>query len=598
MIFTPVTAGLYSLKSLGRMGVAWISIVTRTIELLARILEPESSVQSDLERPVGRRRTLDANGVVPETSPTTQKIELTRTYSAPDLRDRVYRSQTVPLQPDVDRPLVRTRTTIPPQSPTEQLQTSPIKSIINIGTKLVANREKLRQSSVSTQIDIQQELPHRMHTRAVIAGAVAIHVPKKFERLLRYRNWEQLGPESFREISTEYCRIPKSDPAFEEFFQYILPPTALLLDPALRIYPEATFREAASGLLQLGFGLYQLVSSDGHFSVARDGLASPFLIVLPYLGMAAVNTVINILDPAYTVVTVLDVSHAARQKCIHKRESEVFLSPISSSTEYFGRRDTLSDRFFPLTLPNRGQPNTSKGEKLSELRVNTTLQGEKPNSPPLVQSPTSVRQPSLLSPNGQGTWPEFIEWLQFAYDKRIDVNPVDRLYKTPWISHSIIIGEFIYTTFVGLLIPLVTLAVVGGWTHFRTSNFGPSLIFNLLTLFGVPFIQFVLYTHHLFFRVRRDLRGRKEHGTFYWEPGTAPNTRSEKERKKIDEKWSKIKRRSMWWTTVAQSVGLYFPARRIVIIGYVIFVIGVGVCEFVFVGINLQRTFSCQGALI
>ena len=177
------------------------------------------------------------------------------------------------------------------------------------------------------------------------------------------------------------------------------------------------------------------------------------------------------------------------------------------------------------------------------------------------------------------------------------MNPVDRLYQKPWISHSIIIGEFIYTTTVGLLIPIVTLAVVGGWTRFQSSNFGLSLSFNLLALFGIPFIQFVLYTHHLFFRVRRDLRGRKEHGTFYSEPGTAPNTRSEKERKKIDQKWRKIKDRSMWWTTVAQSVGLYFPVRRTVIVGYVIFVIGVAVCEFVFVGINLQRTLSCQGAL-
>jgi hypothetical protein len=224
MIFTPVTAGLYSLMSLGRMGVAWISIMARTIEIIAWILGPDLSAQLNPEPTIERRRTLDTNCVTSETSPTTPKVELTRTYSVPNFGER---SQTVPLQPVVDRPLVRTRTAYPPQSPTEQLQTSPILSTLSFATKLATNPKKLQESSVSAQIDIQQELPHRMHTRAVIAGAIAIHVPKKFERLLRTRNWEQLVPESFREISTEYCRIPESDPAFEEFYQYILPPTAL-----------------------------------------------------------------------------------------------------------------------------------------------------------------------------------------------------------------------------------------------------------------------------------------------------------------------------------------------------------------------------------
>ena len=211
-----------------------------------------------------------------------------------------------------------------------------------------------------------------------------------------------IASRKFREISTEYCRIPDSDPAFEEFSQYILPPTALLLDSALRIYPEATFREAAGGLLQLGFGLYQLISSDAHFSVERDGLASPFLIVLPYLGMATVNTVINILDPPYTVVTVLDISHAAREKYVHKRGSEAFLSPTGSSTGYFGPRDTLSDRYFPLTLPSHRQASTSNAKSL--LNSESIQPFIAKNSILLPSCNLRPRSPqSSLSPNGQGT---------------------------------------------------------------------------------------------------------------------------------------------------------------------------------------------------
>src|SRR5271169_6154835 len=78
MIFSPVTAGLYSLMALGRMGLAWVSIAARTIELLARIMAPEEAPPED--RPE-RRHTLDSNAVVGE------KIdEVGRRNSAPDLR--------------------------------------------------------------------------------------------------------------------------------------------------------------------------------------------------------------------------------------------------------------------------------------------------------------------------------------------------------------------------------------------------------------------------------------------------------------------------------------------------------------------------------
>ena len=217
---------------------------------------------------------------------------------------------------------------------------------------------------------------------------------------------------------------------------------------------EGTFREAASGLLQLGFGLYQLVSQDAHFSVARDGLASPFLLVLPYLGMAAINTTINIIDPPYTVVTVLDISQAARHEFICRRNSS-FSSPTRSSTGYFLPQDTMADRNFRLRLPDRVQP-TSDGQVSPELLVNTTY-AERLASPPIVQSPTTIPTSPSFSPRGldqNGDWDDFTRWLKFAYGERIDVYPVDRLYQTPWISQEpYSSGEFIYTTGVGLLIP-------------------------------------------------------------------------------------------------------------------------------------------------
>jgi hypothetical protein len=252
-------------------------------------------------------------------------------------------------------------------------------------------------------------------------------------------------------------------------------------------------------------------------------------------------------------------------------------SPRSAQTSYFRSRDNSTDQSIstPAT-PGRAL------EDHPSLHIDTTTDVEKVN-PVFVQSPESTTpQPGpFLRENG--SWNDFITWLTFAYEKRIDVSPVDRLYQTPWLSHSIILGEFLYSTLVGFFIPLVMLAVVGGWTHFATSTYGVSFIFNLIALFGLPLIQFSLYLKHLVVRVQREFKSRREYGTFYSE-GKARRRKT----------WEERKRDAWWRTVVAQSVGIYFPTSRWVVLGYAMIIIGVSVSEFVFVGINLQRTLSCQ----
>jgi hypothetical protein len=56
--------------------------------------------------------------------------------------------------------------------------------------------------------------------------------------------------------------------------------------------------------------------------------------------------------------------------------------------------------------------------------------------------------------------------------------------------------------------------------------------------------------------------------------------------------------RSSWWDLIAQSVGLYFPVRRSIIVAYVFFIVGVSVTAFVFVGANLMRTLDCDMTLL
>jgi len=470
-----------------------------------------------------------------------------------------------------------------PPSPIEQLHKSPFHSSLNIASTAL-KPEKLREHKARhLEIDINKEMPHSLHTSAVIAGAVAVHVPKRFRAMLRARNWERLPLDNkLREISTEYAREPTCDPAFQEFYQYILPPTALLIDATFRVYPESMFREALAGLLQLGFGLYQLVSADAKMSVAKDGLASPYLLVLPYLGMAIVNIIVNIMDPPYSVITVLDISKRARQSLNDHADFSPNLSPISSLSP----ADTFDRPNFFFREPSYG--GTSRQKDMEETK------------PVIWEESGELSKPEVTEKffsDGHGTWSELTEWVDFAYGNRLDICPVDRLYQSPWLSHAIVIGEFLWCAFSALLVPAVLLATIGTWTHFRTSTFGYSLAFNLLALFGLPFLQFILCICHLFSRVQRDLKGRREHGSTYWEPSTDHH---QDEKPRVWWRWmtGRIKKRSRWWDVVAQSMGLYFPVRKTIIAIFVFLLVGIATCEFVLVGFNLMRTLNCNMDLL
>lgn len=590
MIFSPVTAGIYSLNILGRMVVAWISIASRTIELLSRIaLANEQSKISpgNMERRhtfagpnLGNLASDKAAESVHDIPP---RPRVRRGSDPGPIRSISQEAPTVPSEPPQDQV----------QSQIDELQKSPIHSSINIVSTALKN--KYSQQNM-TDIKIKNEMPHGLHTRAIIAGAVGIHVPKRYQRLLKARGWERLQLNRFREVTSEHSRHPSSDPVFQEFLQYTLPPNALILDNSFRVYPESKFREAAAGLLQAGFGIYQLVSTDARISVQKNGLASPYLLVLPYLGMAIVNTAINILDPPYSAVTVLDISETARQASTFETNATTFsLSPTTSIDLNASKHESplVSRRHF------REQSYTSTRSRTSNLRFESSVLWE--HKPLNSGSVTGFKTPyaTLAYSEQEGTWPELMEWLDIAYEKRIDICPVDRFYQTPWLSHAIIIGQFVWNTFNALLVPLVMLVVAGAWTRFQTSTYGFSLGFNLLALFGLPFIQFVLSTSHSFSRLRRDLKDRKEHGTHYWQPKSR-DTDPEKGAHKVWRSWmtKRDKKRSDWWDLIAQSVGLYFPVRRIIIFAYVLFIAGVAMCEFVFVGINLRKTLECDMSLL
>jgi hypothetical protein len=574
MIFSPVTAGLYSLMTLGRIGMASISTIAKKMEVLARLSAPVEAIRRLSHSNTQRRHTVawPSNPHALSSSSAGEKIE-------PDEEPHDRRgSDPGPSRP----PPTVTRATSASDSsssPVDQLHKSPIQSSLSLAATAALKPKRLKQhKAIHTEIDLDKELPQSLQTNAVRAGAVAIHVPKRFKYVLRARNWEELPPKSFREVSTEYCREPSSDPVFEKFSQFVLPPTALLLDPTFRVYPESMFREAAAGLLQLGFGLYQLVSDDAKMSVQKDGLASPYLLVLPYLLMAAVNILVNVMDPPYSVVTVLNICKEARKELINPDEDDESALPTISSRS---------------GVPSREPSTSSLSRKTSDLRLDTSVIWEHEPS----QFSTLEPATAFLS-EGYGTWSELTDWIAYAYGDRLDICPVDRLYQTPWLSHAIVIAEFVWNAFSALLVPALVLLTVGAWTHFKTSTYGYSLAFNILVLFGFPFIQFVLCTCHLLSRLHRDMKGRKEYGTSYWKASAQLHHDDEKRRTWWRWMTGRIKDRSRWWDLIAKSLGIYFPVRKTIISIYVFVIVGVATTEFILVGFNLMRTLNCEMDLL
>src|ERR1700721_1281766 len=129
MIFSPVTAGLYSLNILGRMVVAWISITSRTIELLARIISPMTPAQRMGDAVGDRRHTVDVpsgHALMSELTPPT--VEGQRSQSGFDLRGRLgmRRGSDPGPQRSIGPVVLKTETEPETEPHTEKFQNAPI----------------------------------------------------------------------------------------------------------------------------------------------------------------------------------------------------------------------------------------------------------------------------------------------------------------------------------------------------------------------------------------------------------------------------------------------------------------------------------------
>ena len=145
---------------------------------------------------------------------------------------------------------------------------------------------------------------------AIPVGAVGIQIPRDLAPVVAGR-WKLVGDErhslmlnherSHPHRTSKEPHIPASDALLE----FILPPQSRL--PGYenhKFYPSSSFANELIAVVQLIYGVFQLVSQYGS-EIRLMGLSSPYTCAIPYLFMSLVNLIANLLMPTYSHVVII-----------------------------------------------------------------------------------------------------------------------------------------------------------------------------------------------------------------------------------------------------------------------------------------------------
>jgi hypothetical protein len=149
---------------------------------------------------------------------------------------------------------------------------------------------------------------------AIPAGAVGILIPKDLAPVLAGR-WKLVGDERHSLMLNHERTHPKHTsrephiPAPDAHLEFILPPQSRLPGyKGYKFYPGSSFANELIAVVQLIYGIYQLVSQFGS-EIWLMGLSSPYVCVIPYLYMSLINLIANLLMPTYSHIAILPPQH-------------------------------------------------------------------------------------------------------------------------------------------------------------------------------------------------------------------------------------------------------------------------------------------------
>jgi hypothetical protein len=170
---------------------------------------------------------------------------------------------------------------------------------------------------------------------AVTAGAIAVVVPLQYAPLLKGR-WDSVQHQRLvmldnkkfwygaQDTRREFKNLPFTiNDSHSRYVPFILPPRTTFPDyEEYRIASQSNALARIVAIAQLVLSTWQLVLHYGN-SMAKNGLASPFLVVVPYLLMTFINLVANVLVGSYPQVTVLPTN---KEKLpLARRDNQVYI---------------------------------------------------------------------------------------------------------------------------------------------------------------------------------------------------------------------------------------------------------------------------------
>jgi len=139
---------------------------------------------------------------------------------------------------------------------------------------------------------------------------VGIQIPRDLAPVVAGR-WKLVGDERHSLMLSHERSHPHRTsrephiPASDALLEFILPPQSRLSGyQNYKFYPSSSFANEAIAVVQLIYGIYQLVVQYGG-QITLMGLSSPYCCAIPYLLMSFINLLANLLMPNYSHVVII-----------------------------------------------------------------------------------------------------------------------------------------------------------------------------------------------------------------------------------------------------------------------------------------------------
>ena len=308
---------------------------------------------------------------------------------------------------------------------------------------------------------------HASHHDAISAGALAIRIPKRFEKAIEESpfEWSRLNDHipilDDEPVSRD---VLYSETSNDDTILYSLPPTSRITNDSLKLFPSSNKLKSTFAILQLAYSALQAYMQYEQM-IHSQGLSSPFIIAIAYLHMSFINLIANLVQGSYTHVTIIPSTPTTT------------IPSTSPSLAPIVQNSALNDHNLPdTTVATEATHQTDSSDATATLGEESGDSREIERSR-LGRDETNQPQPRPQLSQSKELKKEFETWLQTHFP-HIEFDDYSALSSLAFFMHYSI-ALFVILTWIGLL------------TGFQPGTF-PSQICLLLAVILDPILHLLL----------------------------------------------------------------------------------------------------------